>query len=122
MHMQVSVSVQHRQWSHLRESFLVHPPQLTDSFTLYTKVMLIISRIKNFNHRFRVMEDLGDPGSKSTRMNILNQPDVRSTTTFSQLDDLVMSFRSSLWQDFKDPFVNNRVDLHLYATHMALHA
>lgn len=68
------------------------------------------------------MEDLGDPGSKSTRMNILNQPDVRSTTTFSQLDDLVMSFRSSLWQDFKDPFVNNRVDLHLYATHMALHA
>ncbi|KAF8560446.1 hypothetical protein OG21DRAFT_1401745, partial [Imleria badia] len=118
----ISISAEHRQWSHLHESYLVHPPELTDSFTLYIKVMLIISRIKNFNHRFRVMEHLGDPGSKSTRMNRWNEPDVRSTTTFSQLDDLVVSFRSSFSHEFKDSFVNNCVDPHLYTTHLALHA
>ncbi|KAI9572876.1 hypothetical protein HD554DRAFT_2063701 [Boletus coccyginus] len=115
-------SADRRQWSHLRESYFVHPPELTDSFTLYIKVMLVISRIKNFNHRFRVMEHLGDPGSKSTRMNRWNEPDVRSTTTFSQLDNLVFSFRSSLSHEFKDPLVNNCVDPHLYTTHLALHA
>ena len=122
MHIQISVGAEHRQWSHLRESFLVHPPDLTDSFTLYIKVMMIISRIKNFNHRFRVMENIGDPGSTSTRTNRWNEPDVRSTPTFNQLDDLVVSFRSFLSQEFKDPFVNHCVDPHLYTTHLALHA
>ncbi|KAG6381301.1 hypothetical protein JVT61DRAFT_5707 [Boletus reticuloceps] len=118
----ISISAEHRQWSHLSESYLIHPPELTDSFTLYIKVMLMISRIKNFNHRFRVMEHLGDPGSKSTRMNRWNEPDIRSTTTFSQLDHIVVSFRSFLSHEFKDPVVNNRIDSHLYTTHLALHA
>jgi len=91
MHIQIS-SADRRQWSHLRESYFVHPPELTDSFTVYIKVMLIISRIKIFNRRFRVMEHLGDPGLKSTRMNRWNEPDIRSTTTFSQLDDLFFHF------------------------------
>ncbi|KAF8140128.1 hypothetical protein EV363DRAFT_1152798, partial [Boletus edulis] len=118
----ISISAEYRQWSHLSESYLIHPPDLTDSFTLYIKVMLIISRIKNFNHRFRIMEHLGDPGSKSTRMNRWNEPDVRSTTTFSQLDHILVSFRSFLSHEFKDPVVNNRIDSHLYTTHLALHA
>lgn len=122
MHSQISVSAEHRQWSHLRESFLVHPPDLTDSFILYVKVMMIVSHIKRFNHRFRIMQDMGDPGSKSTRINRWNEPDVRSTTTFTQLDDLLVSFRSSLSYEFKDPFVNDRVDPHLYTTHLSLHA
>lgn len=122
MHIQVPVNAEHRQWSHLREAFLVHPPDLTDSFTLYIKVMMIISRIKNFNHRFRVMEDIGDPGSKFTRMNRRNEPDVRSAATFNQLDDLVVAFRSSLPPEFRDPFANNCVDPHLYTTHLALYA
>ncbi|KAG9314447.1 hypothetical protein JVU11DRAFT_5244 [Chiua virens] len=118
----VSVDREHRQWSHLRDTFLIHPPGLTDSFTLYIKVMMIISRIKNFNNRFRIMENLGDPGSKPTRMNRWNEPDVRSTSTFSQLDDLIVSFRSSLPHDFMDPFVNSSIDVHLYTTHLTLHA
>jgi hypothetical protein len=122
MHIQISFSAERRQWSHLRESYLIHPPELTDSFTLYIKVMLILSRIKNFNHRFRVMAHLGDPALKSTRMNRWNEPDLRSTTTFSQLDALVVAFQSSLSHEFKDPFVNNWVDPHLYTTHLALHA
>jgi len=116
-----SLIAEQRQWSHLHESFLVHPPDITDSFTLYIKVMMIISRVKSFNHRFRIMESLGDPGSKITRVNRWNEPDIRTTPTFSQLDDVIVSFRSSLSHEFKDPLGNNRLDSHLYTTHLALH-
>ncbi|KAF9229394.1 hypothetical protein BS17DRAFT_19414 [Gyrodon lividus] len=117
----IPVSAENRQWSHFKETFLVHPPDITDSFTLYIKTMMIISRIKIFNHRFRVMENLGDLGSTVTRMNWWNEPDVRSAPTFSQLEELVTSFRCSLPHEFKDPLLNSRVDTHLYTTHLALH-
>ncbi|KIJ21656.1 hypothetical protein PAXINDRAFT_165090 [Paxillus involutus ATCC 200175] len=118
----IPVSAESRQWSHFRETFLVHPPGITDSFTLYIKTMMIISRIKSFNHRFRAMENIGDLGSTVTRMNRWNEPDVRSAPTFSQLEELLTSFRCSLPQEFKDPFLDGRVDTHLYTTHLALHA
>ncbi|KIK99029.1 hypothetical protein PAXRUDRAFT_30764 [Paxillus rubicundulus Ve08.2h10] len=118
----IPVSAENRQWSHFRETFLVHPPGITDSFTLYIKTMMIISRIKSFNHRFRVMENIGDLGSTVTRMNRWNEPDVRSAPTFSQLEELLTSFRCSLPHEFKDPFLDGHVDTYLYTTHLALHA
>ncbi|KIJ68342.1 hypothetical protein HYDPIDRAFT_146307 [Hydnomerulius pinastri MD-312] len=118
----IPVKTEARQWSHFEDTFLIHPLEITDSFTLYIKSMMIISRIKTFNLRFRVKENLGDPGSLITRTTWANVPDIRSAPTFRQLEDLVTSFRSSFPNEFKDPFLNGCMDTHLYTAHLTLHA
>ncbi|CAK5280565.1 unnamed protein product [Mycena citricolor] len=49
-----------RQWAHGRDLLLVHPEEQTDSFVLYVKAVMIISKVKAFNFRFRSKYFFGD--------------------------------------------------------------
>jgi len=104
---------------------LFHPPDITDSFTLYIKSTMLLSFVKNFNHRYRIKSNLGDarflPARNFATQVYGDQPDIRSSPAFLELDQLLMSFRSSFPGNLKDPFRNGQVDTHLYTTFLTAH-
>ncbi|KAG1755181.1 uncharacterized protein EDB91DRAFT_1233936 [Suillus paluster] len=121
----IPVNYNVRQWCHVREAVLFHPPDITDSFTLYIKSTMLLSFIKSFNHRYKIKSNLGDPkflpvGNFATQ-GYGDQPDIRSSPAFSELDQLLVSFRSSFPSNLKDPFRTGLVDSHLYTTFLTSH-
>lgn len=121
----IPVNYNVRQWCHVREAVLFHPPDITDSFTLYIKSTMLLSFVKNFNHRYRIKSNLGDarflPARNFATQVYGDQPDIRSSPAFLELDQLLMSFRSSFPSNLKDPFRNGQVDTHLYTTFLTAH-
>ncbi|KAG1833906.1 hypothetical protein EV424DRAFT_1468937 [Suillus variegatus] len=121
----IPVNYNVRQWCHVREAVLFHPPDITDSFTLYIKSTMLLSFVKNFNHRYRIKSNLGDarflPARNFATQVYGDQPDIRSSPAFLELDQLLMSFRSSFPGNLKDPFRNGQVDTHLYTTFLTAH-
>lgn len=121
----IPVNYNVRQWCHVREAVLFHPPDITDSFTLYIKSTMLLSFIKNFNHRYKIKSNLGDtrflPVRNLATQGYGDQPDIRSSPAFLELDQLLVSFRSSFPSNLKDPFRNGLVDTHLYTTFLTAH-
>ncbi|KAG1885805.1 hypothetical protein F4604DRAFT_1918485 [Suillus subluteus] len=99
----IPVNYNVRQWCHVREAVLYHPPDITDSFTLYIKSTMLLSFIKNFNNRYKIKSNLGRDEIPT------------------KLDQLLASFRSSFPGNLKDPFRNGLVDTHLYTTFLTAH-
>lgn len=121
----IPVNYNVRQWCHVREAVLYHPPDITDSFTLYIKSTMLLSFIKNFNNRYKIKSNLGDtrflPVRNFTAQGYGDQPDIRLSPAFLELDQLLVSFRSSFPSNLKDPFRNGLVDTHLYTTFLTAH-
>jgi hypothetical protein len=110
-------STGHRQLIQDADIFISHPRENTDSFTLYIKAGLLISRIRSFNIRHRV------------RNRAQSGVDPRNTSNFQTLDDLVVAFIERFPKEFRDPFKRNeglgsefRVDPILLVAHSAAHA
>lgn len=90
---------------------LTHPPLLTDSFSLLIKSMMLLSRVKNFNLRFRRDRDE-------------EVPDPRTTPEFGVLDDLLDAYLPSFPSSFQDPVgvkTGAKVDPVLYLGHLIPH-
>lgn len=121
----IPVSYNVRQWCHVREAVLYHPPDITDSFTLYIKSSMLLSFIKNFNNRYKIKSNLGEtrflPVRNFATQGYGDQPDIRLSPAFIELDQLLVSFRSSFPSNLKDPFRNGLVDTHLYTTFLTAH-
>jgi hypothetical protein len=125
---QILVTPYDRQWAHSPDLLLVHPPTQTDSFTLYIKGTILMSRVKVFNHRFRARHFAGDASVAS----VMSTPtgthegtvrvetaelgvDPRGSPAFIELDNYVSSFRASFPSHLRNPIVGDVVDNHLYA-------
>ena len=113
------VLAKERQWFHDPHILLAHPESQTDSFMLMVKASIILSRVKNFNLRYRARFFAKDldyiPTSNApTQLPSLEVLDPRSTTAFIEVDGLVSSFRSSFPPDLRNPINGNVVDVHLF--------
>jgi len=98
---------------------LAHPGSQTDSFILMVKASVILSKVKNFNLRYRARyfaKDLDYTPTipAPTRLPSLELLDPRSTPAFIEVDNLVRSFRSSFPPDLRNPINGNVVDVHLF--------
>ncbi|KAF8216122.1 hypothetical protein K438DRAFT_1800101 [Mycena galopus ATCC 62051] len=107
-----------RQWAHTRDLLLLHPDKQTDSFVLYVKAVMLISRVKSFNLRFRAKHFFGDvtmmsPHNEQT--NPAEPVDPRGSPAFMGLDQIAGSFRSSFPSHLRQPIQGNVIDQHLYA-------
>ncbi|KAJ7235915.1 hypothetical protein B0H12DRAFT_1238654 [Mycena haematopus] len=96
-----------RQWAHTRDLLLLHPDKQTDSFVLYVKAVMLLSRVKTFNLRFRAKHFFGDTNSAEP-------VDPRGSPAFMELDNIATSFRSSFPSHLRQPIAGNVVDQHLY--------
>ena len=116
--------MEERQWSHDRHMLLVHPPNQTDSFTLFIKSCILISQVKNFNLRFRGRYFAGDVAMYSPSSSPADGPDTfdpRDTPAFQELDHLVTSFRSSFPVHLRNPVQDDMMDAYLYSASCGAH-
>ena len=104
---------------------LHNPPGQTDSFVLYIKTLMLMSRIKAFNIRCRGRHYAGEaeffPAVSSPDGEGSGAYDVRESPRFRELDQLVGRFRASWPQHLKDPIQDGVVDPHLYAACVGAH-
>lgn len=89
-----------------------HISDHTDSFVLYIKSMVLLSKVKIFNLRFKAKFQCTQGGDI----------DARDTSAFKGLDGLIASFIASFPPEFKDPVPNSGdVDPYLYVAHLVPH-
>lgn len=110
-----------RQWSHENDVLLVHSGNQVDGFILYIKSTILLSKVKNFNLRFRSRFFTGDP-------NVIFPvpPDVASETVdprdspaFRNLDQTLAVFKSSFPPHLRNP-TRDKIDPHLFAATNAI--
>ena len=85
-----------------------HPAETTDSFVLYIKGIVLLSKVKTFNLRFKVKY----PGT---------EVDARDTPAFSELQSALQAFQRGIPDEFRKPVqvTNGALDTHLYMAHLA---
>ncbi|KAF8640545.1 hypothetical protein AX17_000207 [Amanita inopinata Kibby_2008] len=108
---------QDRQWAHTRDVLLNNPEDITDSFTLYIKGSILISRVKTFNLRFRTRHYAGDMTVSSDygdSQTALERADPRGSQAFIELDFAIDTFATTFPSRCRNPIMNNIVDSHLY--------
>ncbi|KAJ7181763.1 hypothetical protein C8R43DRAFT_970368 [Mycena crocata] len=114
-----------RQWAHTRDLLLLHPEKQTDSFVLYIKGTILLSKVKTFNLRFRAQYFFGDVSVMSPHTEQYNRSvdpiDPRGSPAFLEIDNIAASFRSSFPAHLRNPIVGQSVDQHLYAACLMPH-
>lgn len=113
-----------RQWAHTRDLLLNHPEAQTDSFILYIKGTILVSRVKAFNLRFRSRHFAGDTAVACTFTDNSQSPDPvdpRGSPAFQELDSFVSAFKASFPSHLRTPILNNVVDNHLYTAFLIPH-
>ncbi|KAF7796741.1 hypothetical protein EIP86_007924 [Pleurotus ostreatoroseus] len=109
----ILVLPEERQWSYQPDILYAHPEHQTDSFILYIKSALLLSRVKTFNLRFRWKYFTESGGMPTQDVDPIGSPE------FQQLDRIVMGFRHSFPAQFKSPVEGDMLDPYLYTAHSA---
>ncbi|GJE86698.1 Zn(II)2Cys6 transcription factor [Phanerochaete sordida] len=118
------IAPEDRQWSHDRELLLTHAPERTDSFVLWLKATMLLSRVKAFNVRYKGRYFAGDaayssPSSSPSERG--GEYDPRDSPAFQELDHAARAFRASFPPHLRDPIQDGTVDPHLYAACVGAH-
>ncbi|TRM66195.1 hypothetical protein BD626DRAFT_198467 [Schizophyllum amplum] len=129
----ILVSAADRQWAHTHDVLLQNPVEHTDSFVLYVKGAILLSRVKRFNLRFRSQHFIGNPAMSAAAMDTStpgastpymqstqdeNFVDPRTSPAFIELERIANSFRQAFPPHLRYPIQDNVVDNHLYAAHL----
>uniref|UniRef100_A0A0W0EXY3 Xylanolytic transcriptional activator regulatory domain-containing protein n=1 Tax=Moniliophthora roreri TaxID=221103 RepID=A0A0W0EXY3_MONRR len=117
------IEARDRQWAHDADLLIRHPPNETDSFTIYIKGTILISMVKTFNLRFRSrylhrrhnhdFTEPVDPGLPTLDRSDINR--------FMQIDHLIASFLPSFPNHLRNPIKATTVDNHLYTASLMPH-
>ena len=122
---QVLVLPDDRQWSYDPELLYKHPEGQTDSFILYIKASILLSKVKTYNLRFRWKFFNSDGAPLSSTNSAAFDPaqyDATTTVEFQQLDQLVANFRPSFPPHLRSPVAGDDVlDPYLYTACTAAH-
>ncbi|KAG8989191.1 hypothetical protein FRB90_002375 [Tulasnella sp. 427] len=105
------VPTQGRQHLFSNNMLLLHPPLTTDSWTLYIKATVLVSRVRTFNRRYRLT-------SRQRTANIEANP--TESDVFVLLDQMITAFPPSLPAAFRTS-VGEKVDPLLYMAHLLPH-
>lgn len=113
-----------RQYAHSPDVLFNHPPDSTDSFVLFIKSAMLMSRVSTFNRRFLKLNSLGvsgmsvenasprdsltlgglNAGSSSSRR---RRPDAREVEEFAKLENEVESFAPSFPEYLREPITQD---------------
>ncbi|KAH8102438.1 hypothetical protein BXZ70DRAFT_782309 [Cristinia sonorae] len=99
-----------RQLSQSRDLLLLHPSSHTDSFVLFIKSAILLSRVKVFNSRMRARFFAQDPSLPQSHPISDIRFDPRETSEFGALSSDASAFLDSLPSHLKSPVVNGTVD------------
>ncbi len=130
--LQASCSGSERQHALGKDILLLHPEDQVDSFNLYIKGTILLSRVKTFNLRFRARRFIGDPAYtySPTYAEVWEKnndeardvtADPRRTPGFIEIDQIASMFRQSFPLHLRDPIRDGCVDSHLYSASLLPH-
>ncbi|KAI0307712.1 hypothetical protein B0F90DRAFT_1676459 [Multifurca ochricompacta] len=111
---------------------LLHPEDQVDSFSLYVKGSILLSRVKAYNLRFRAKRFTGDPAcayassyaevwEKDSDEARDGAADPRRTSGFIEIDHIASMFRQSFPHQLRNPIRDGSVDSHLYTACLMPH-
>ncbi|KIO22768.1 hypothetical protein M407DRAFT_27721 [Tulasnella calospora MUT 4182] len=109
------VPTHNRQRIFTENMLFTHPTLTTDSWTLYIKASILISRVRSFNSRYRI-----SAVSKSTGVSMECHGSPTESEEFRHLDQTIASFTRNIPRAFRDP-VGTTVDPLLYTAHLLPH-
>lgn len=111
--------MENRQWSLDHDVLQKHPLNHTDSFLLYVKSTIVLSRVKNFNLRYRAKFYTMNTAEASLAglTNVTSDP--REASEFRELEEVANSFRDTLPSHLKHPVVDGSVDPYLFSAFLA---
>lgn len=114
-----------------KDILLHHPEDQVDSFSLYIKGCMLLSRVKVYNLRFRSKRFVGDPAFTyaSTYAEAWEKvdegkdkaADPRRTAGFLEIDHIASMFRQSFPLYLRNPIRDSSVDSHLYTACLTPH-
>jgi len=115
-----------------KDVLLLHPEDQVDSFNLYIKGTILLSRVKAYNLRFRAKRFVGDPAfayasayaevwEKDSDEARDGAADPRRTSGFIEIDHIASMFRQSFPQHLRNPISDGGVDSHLYTASLMPH-
>ncbi|KAH8982587.1 hypothetical protein EDB92DRAFT_1893745 [Lactarius akahatsu] len=115
-----------------KDILLHHPEDQVDSFSLYIKGCMLLSRVKVYNLRFRSKRFVGDPAFTyaSTYAEAWEKvgdegkdkaADPRRTSGFLEIDHIASMFRQSFPLYLRNPIRDSSVDSHLYTACLTPH-
>ncbi|KAG9047467.1 hypothetical protein FS837_002181 [Tulasnella sp. UAMH 9824] len=108
-----------RQRLFTKNMLLTHPPLTTDSWTLYIKATILISRVRSFNCRYRIVTaSAGNVASESNSERTEVSP--TESEEFRHLDQTIAAFVRDMPRAYRDP-VGTTVDPLLYMAHLLPH-
>lgn len=123
--MQILVLPEGRQWSYAPDILYKHPEHQTDSFILYVKSAILLSRVKTFNLRFRWRPynhaDNSILSPQTAAFDPTHFESVNSSPEFQQLDEIIDNFRPSFPARLRSPVANDVLDPYLYTACTATH-
>ncbi len=130
--LQASWSGSERQHALGNDILLLHPEDQVDSFNLYIKGAILLSRVKSFNLRFRARRFMGDPAyiyspmyaevwEKDSDEALDVTADPRRTPVFIEIDHIASMFRQSFPLHLRNPIRDGRLDSHLYSASLMPH-
>ncbi|KAG9015672.1 hypothetical protein FRB90_004491 [Tulasnella sp. 427] len=100
---------------------LTHPPLTTDSWTLYIKGTILISKVRSFNCRYRIV--MASPNKVPSEGTLgESAPDVcpLDSGEFGHLEQTIAAFVSEMPRGFREP-MGTTVDPILYMAHLLPH-
>jgi hypothetical protein len=129
---QTTWSGSQRQHSLGKDLLLLHPGDQVDSFALYIKGSILLSRVKAYNLRFRSKRFTGDPAfayastyaevwEKDNNVARDGADDPRRTSGFIEIDRIASMFRQSFPPHLRNPIRDGSVDSHLYTACLMPH-
>ncbi|KAI0080279.1 hypothetical protein K474DRAFT_1590244 [Panus rudis PR-1116 ss-1] len=114
-----------RQWSHDKDLLLKNKDDQVDSFILYIKATIILSRVKVFNLRFKGKHYVGDASVISPNNSPAGEPpdrfDIQEAPAFQELDHIITNFKTLFPPHLKNPLSGPTIDPYLYITHLMVH-
>jgi hypothetical protein len=127
-----SWSSSERQHALGKDVLLLHPEDQVDSFNLYIKGTMLLSRVKAFNVRFRAKRFMGDPAytysptytevwEKDSDETRDATADPRRTPAFIEIDHIASMFKQSFPLHLRNPIRDGCVDSHLYSASLIPH-
>lgn len=130
--LQTAWSGSERQHALGKDVLLFHPEDHVDSFSLYIKGSILLSRVKSYNLRFRAKRFMGDPAFiyASTYAELWEKDndgprdvaaDPRRTSGFIEIDHIASMFRQSFPPHLRNPIRDGGVDSHLYTACLMPH-
>ncbi|KAG9015675.1 hypothetical protein FRB90_004494 [Tulasnella sp. 427] len=109
------VPTHNRQRLFTENMLFTHPTLTTDSWTLYIKATMLLSRVKSFNCRYRIVA-----ASKRSDVFTTGYNSPTETEEFQHIDQTISAYMSNIPRAFREP-VGATVDPLLYMAHLLPH-